>query len=135
MLEERYEGVLPSREVDFKLQLRGLLTTEEVWWTQYIGKVGFLISSLYPTGFIDQHKPRIGLSSIRTTNLDGDGIREGLQLTISIVKVKNDLMKLREVLEDSLKIIEKIGRRKNWIGGKDGWGLAVTLVIEEDLLS
>jgi len=59
MLEERYQGVLPPREVNFKLALSELLTAEAVWWTRYVGKIGFMISSLYPAGFIDPYKPRV----------------------------------------------------------------------------
>ncbi|KAH6661865.1 putative sensor of mitochondrial dysfunction Rtg2 [Halenospora varia] len=112
MLEERYEGELPPREVDFKFSLSQLLTAEEVWWTRYVGKVALLISRLYPTGFINPNKPR------------------GLTLTLSIQKVKNDPMKLKEALEDHTRVIEKVGKRKNWIGGKKGWGMAVKVVVE-----
>ena len=44
ILEERYEGELPPREVDFKISFIQLLTAEEVWWTRYVGKIAFLIS-------------------------------------------------------------------------------------------
>lgn len=135
MLEERYEGVLPPREVDFKFRLSELLTAEVVWWTRYIGKIGILISSLYPAGFIDQNKPRVRLSAMWATDLGKEGTKDGLKLALSIERVKDDPMKLKETLEDGVGVIEKVGKRKNWIGGKDGWGMAVKVVVEEDLLS
>jgi retrograde regulation protein 2 len=58
------------------------------------------------------------------------GAKEGLTLTLSIQKVKNDPMKLMEALEDHTRVIEKVGKRKNWIGGKKGWGMAVKVVVE-----
>ena len=134
MLEERYEGELPPREVDFKFSLSQLLTEEVVWWTRYIGKIALLISRLYPAGFIDENKPRIRLSATWATDLGKRGTKEGLKLTISIERVKNDPMKLKEALEDGVGVIEKVGKRKNWIGGKEGWGMAVKVVVEEDLL-
>lgn len=134
MLEERYQGVLPPREVDFKLSLDQLLTTEELWWTRYLGKIGFLVSSVYPAGFIDQDKPRMRLSALWAADLGKEGTKEGLKLKISIEKVKHDPLKLKETLEGGVGVIEKVGKKKNWIGGKNGWGMAVKVVVEEDLL-
>ena len=132
MLEERYEGELPPREVNFKFSLIQLLNVEEVWWTQYIGKVGMLISRMYPTGFIDEGKPRVALSATFASGLGKKGNKEGLKLVISIQKVKNDPMKLKEAIEDATKGIEKIGKKKNWIGGEKGWGMAVKVVVREE---
>jgi retrograde regulation protein 2 len=134
MLEERYEGELPPREVDFKSSLRQILTKKEVWWTRYVGKIGILITSLYPAGVIDQNKPRIGLSAKWATDLGKGGTEEGLQLTISIGKVKNDPMKLKENIEEGVGVIEKVGKKKNWIGKEKKWGMAVKIVVREDLL-
>lgn len=39
MLEERYEGELPPREIIFKFSITQLLTAEGVWWTRYIEKI------------------------------------------------------------------------------------------------
>ncbi|KAH7393762.1 putative sensor of mitochondrial dysfunction Rtg2 [Cadophora sp. MPI-SDFR-AT-0126] len=135
MLEERYQGVLPPREVDFKLRLRELLTAEAVWWTRYMGKIGFLIGALYPAGFIDQYKPRVGLTARWSKDLGKEGAKDGLELTVSIEKVEKDPMKLKETLEDAVGVIEKVGKKKNWIGGREGWGMAVKVIVTEDLVS
>lgn len=132
MLEERYEGELPPREILLKSSLAQLLTAEEVWWTRYIGKVAWLISRMYPTGSIDEKKPRVSLSAKWATDLGKEDNKEGLKLVISIQKVKNDPMKLKEALEDSIRVIEKVGKRKNWIGGEKGWGMAVKVVVKEE---
>jgi retrograde regulation protein 2 len=134
ILEERYEGELPPREVNFKFSLTQLVTAEEVWWTRYIGRVGMLISRMYPTGFIDESKPRVALFATFASGLGKGGNKEGLKLVISIQKVKNDPMKLKEAVEDITRVVEKIGKRKNWIGGEKGWGMAVkVVVVEEDI--
>ncbi|KAH8598420.1 Ppx/GppA phosphatase family-domain-containing protein [Bisporella sp. PMI_857] len=135
MLEERYQGVLPPREVDFKLNLGQLLTTEELWWTRYLGKIGFLVSSVYPAGFINQDKPRMRLSASWAADLGKEGTEEGLKLKIFIERVTNDPLKLKETLEDGVGVIEKVGKKKNWRGGEDGWGMAVkVVVVEKDAL-
>lgn len=135
LLEERYEGELPPREVEFKSSLQDLLIPEEVWWTRYLGKVGLLISRLYPAGTVDESKPRVILSAEWANDLGKKKNKRGLVLTCSIQKVKNDPAKLKETLEDNVGVIRKVGKRKNWIGGEDGWGMAVDVkVVEEGVL-
>ncbi|KXX75761.1 Retrograde regulation protein 2 [Madurella mycetomatis] len=63
MLESRYMGELPPREVRFREALRRVITPEEVWWAAYLGRVGYLISRLYPSVTVDESKPRLTLSS------------------------------------------------------------------------
>lgn len=132
MLQERYGGELPPRDVDLKQHLQGILDPEEVWWTRYLGKLGLVLSQLYPTGSIDTSKPRIVPSAQWVKGLGKKGKKEGLELTISLQKVAYDPTHLKEELERDVQKIEKVGKRKNWIGGRDGWGLKVRVVVEEE---
>ncbi|KAL8391811.1 hypothetical protein RB595_002133 [Gaeumannomyces hyphopodioides] len=134
MLESRYMGELPPRELQFRDALRHVITPEEVWWAGYLGRVGYLISRLYPSGGIDEDKPRILLSAGWSRRLGHREDKVGLRLTISIQKVKHDPAQLKEALRDHVGIVEKAGKRKNWIGGEDGWGMKVVVkVLEEDI--
>jgi len=135
MLESRYMGELPPREVNFKEALRRVITPREVWWAAYLGRVGYLTSRLYPSGKIDEQKPRVVFSSEWAWDLGHSEDKEGLRLTISIQKVKHDPAKLKTALEDHVGIVEKLGKKKNWIGGEEGWGMKVQVkVVEEDIL-
>ncbi|KAJ5579475.1 uncharacterized protein N7459_005460 [Penicillium hispanicum] len=136
MLQERYGGELPPRDVDLKSHLQGILTPEEVWWTRYLGKLGLVLGQLYPTGSIDSSKPRIVPSAQWAHDLGEKGRKEGLRLTITIQKVADDPTQLKTELEHDVQRIEKVGKRKHWIGGRDGWGVKVLVsVTEADLLS
>lgn len=135
MLQERYGGELPPRDVDLKLHLQGLLTPEEVWWTRYLGKFGLVLGQLYLTGAIDTSKPRIVPSAEWVTGLGKKGKKDGINLKIFIQKVAYDPTHLKEELERDLRKLEKVGKRKNWIGGRDGWGVKIQVSVEEgDLL-
>jgi retrograde regulation protein 2 len=135
ILESRYMGELPPREQRFKDSLHGLLTPEEVWWTSYIGRVGYLTSRLYPSGRIDEAKPRVVYSSEWAWDLGKKKNSEGLRLIISIQKKEDDPSKLKEALTEHAGIVEKVGKKKNWAGGEDGWGMKVRVqVVEEDIL-
>merc|ERR1711977_682881 len=48
-----------------------------------------------------------------------------------ISKVKDDAMMLREALDDHVSDIDKVGKHKNWIGGRDGWGMSIDIKIKE----
>jgi retrograde regulation protein 2 len=132
MFEERFEGELPPRETDYKAALRGLLTSEQVWWTRYLGKIAMMMGRMYPAGVIEEAKPRVRISARWAAGLGKHGNKEGLEVKFSIAKRPNDPYMLRETMVDLLRIIETVGKRKNWIGGKEGWGMKVKVVVEEE---
>ncbi|KAF3080008.1 hypothetical protein TWF706_003042 [Orbilia oligospora] len=134
MLESRYRGELPPRELEFRDSLRNLITPEEVWWAGYLGRVGYLITRLYPAGEINEAKPRVVFSADWSSALGKTKDKNGLVLTISIQKKKDDPAKLKQALKEHVNIIEKVGKKKNWIGN-DPWGMKVKVdVIEEGIL-
>lgn len=132
MFEERFEGELPPREMDFKTALRQLLTPEQIWWTRYLGKVGMIIARMYPAGIIVEDKPRVKISAKWAAGLGKQGNKDGLVLRFAISKKDNDTFLLKETMEDLLKVIEKVGKRKNWIGGKEGWGMKIKIKVAEE---
>ncbi|KAL7948438.1 Ppx/GppA phosphatase family domain-containing protein [Trichoderma barbatum] len=135
MLESRYRGELPPREMEFREALRSLITPEEVWWTTYLGRVGYLITRLYPSGEIDTAKPRVVFSSEWSWTLGKKKNKEGFILTISVQKQKEDPAHLKKALEDNVKVIQKVGKKKNWIGKDDPCGMKVKVeVVEEGIL-
>ena len=132
MLEDRYVGELPPREEKMKAALCRLLTPEEIWWCQYIGRVGWLIGIVYPAGIIGS-QPRLGMSAEWSDTLGKSGQKSGIRLFVSVPKHGSDGMtKEAEMLHD-LRKIEKIGKKKRWVGGRDGWGMAVETVLAQDL--
>lgn len=132
MLQERYGGELPPREHDFKKHLQNLLTPEEVWWTRYLGKLGLVLARLYPTGKIDPARPRVLPTARWVNDMGKRKNEEGIELKILVQKVAYDPTRLKEELEPDLKKIQKIGKKKNWIGGRDGWGMKVDVKLIED---
>jgi retrograde regulation protein 2 len=95
----------------------------------YLGKIAYMISRLYPSGFVDVKEPRVAFKAEWADDLGKEGKDEGLRLVVSIHKKKNDPMKLAQALRDHKGVIEKVGKRKNWIGGKKGWGMKVKVDI------
>jgi retrograde regulation protein 2 len=48
-----------------------------------------------------------------------------------VQKKTKDPMKL-EAIQDHIHAIEEVGKTKKWIGGRDGWGLAVEGSVRAD---
>ncbi|PNP58821.1 hypothetical protein THARTR1_01069 [Trichoderma harzianum] len=135
MLESRYRGELPPREMEFRDALRSLITPEEVWWTTYLGRVGYMITRLYPSGEIDAAKPRVVFSAEWSWTMGKKKNKEGFVLTLSVQKLKDDPAHLKKALEDNVKVIQKVGKKKRWIGKEDPWGMKVKVdVVEEGIL-
>ncbi|KAF4252398.1 hypothetical protein KXV68_004833 [Aspergillus fumigatus] len=134
MLQERYGGELPPREKDFKSRLRELLTPEEVWWIRYLGKLGLVLARLYPIGIIDPARPRITTEARWASNLGKHGNKTGIELKVFVQKVAYDPTQLKSELERDVRKIHKVGKRKNWIGGRDGWGMKVKAVVAEEVM-
>ncbi|KAI1041249.1 hypothetical protein LB505_002474 [Fusarium chuoi] len=136
MLESRYGGELPPRELEFRESLRDMLTPEEVWWASYLGRVGQLITALYPAGKIHKSKPRVVFTSQWSYTLGKKKNKEGLLLTISVQKTKDDPARTKETVKEAASDVEKIGKKKNWIGDDEPWGMKVKVkVVEEGILS
>lgn len=132
MFEERFEGELPPREADYKASLRALLTAEQVWWTRYIGKIAMMIARVYPAGTIEVGKPRVKISARWAAGLGKNKNKDGIELKFSIPRVPNDPYLLKSTMEDVLRVVEKVGKRKNWIGGNEGWGIKIKVVVKEE---
>ena len=157
-LEARYAGELPPREERFKHALQDILTPEQVWWTQYAGAIGYLIASVYPTGMVVGGKPILWLSSRFVEDLGKKGKEQGLETTIAVPRAS--LTDDGESAEDEeeegessadeedddedpilgpsrvhryARHLAKVGKRKNWVGGREGWGMKVRVIVAEQL--
>jgi retrograde regulation protein 2 len=131
MLQARYRGELPPREVDFREALRSILPARDVWWAQYLGRVGYLITCLYPTGRVHSSRPKVLFSAEWTWDAGKNKDKLGLVLTISLQKVSHDPSRFKKTIEDNVKKIEKAGKKKNW-SGDPAWGLEVEVNVAEE---
>jgi retrograde regulation protein 2 len=156
MLEDRFEGELPPRDARMKYHLTELVSAEESWWCRYIGTVAWFVCEVYPAGVVDEVNPRIRLKAEWMENEmarsemvsrdrnkkigegegegDGDGGNEDddrvVHLTITVPKAHSGHgLTQREVLEANAKVVKKVGKEKNWIGGPEGWGLEVQVEV------
>lgn len=110
---------LAATDASFFLSLQALLSPETAWWCKYLGCAAALIGAVYPSGR--------GAESM------------ALHAEWSVSKKKGEKMivlkttdrkggSLRSVVEEEADRIEKVGKKKNWIGGKEGFGFKVEVL-------
>lgn len=117
--------------MDFREALRNILPPRDVWWAQYLGRVGYLITCLYPTGRVHSSRPKVLFSAEWTWDAGKKKDKLGLVLTISLQKVSHDPSRFKKTIEDNVKKIEKAGKKKNW-SGDPAWGLKVEVNVSEE---
>ena len=77
--------------------------------------MGALVGAVYPSG---RGEKAMSLSSSFSVSKKGDRV---LVLRTGDQEGKS----LRGIVEEEVEKVEKAGKKKNWIGGKEGWGIKV----------
>jgi retrograde regulation protein 2 len=120
LLCARWGGNVPPNDEKFKQSLEKLVPSSwTLWWVNYIGAVAALIGSVFPAGFVAEEPKRLALRAI--WNAD-EKQRPVLTLLVSLPKEID-----RALFDAEAKDIEKVGKRKRWIGGRDGAGHRVAV--------
>lgn len=121
LLCSRWGGEVPPTDVMFKHNLEQLIESPwTLWWVQHLGAVAAFVAAVFPAGVCNVgQSERLGLKAKWNDN-EGDG--PVLFLQISFGTEVNSEMFAKET-----KAIDKIGKKKNWIGGKGGIGYKVVV--------
>ena len=131
ILAERWSGDLPQAEQVFQRRLRKILSAQEAWWCQYVGRVAALIGTVYPSGVVPEGGWRVCFETRWETEVKKKDRVDVLCLTVIV----NDTDKLaNEMTRDSLREIgdkiEKIGKKKNWIQSEGGQSYGVKVGVD-----
>ena len=129
MLCRRWDGDLAPPHDSLQARLRQLLTPQEVFWCNYIGTIAKLIGDVYPAGKIVEK--RLGFAAKWSEGLGKKGLAQGVALTIHARQ--DDPMTLPAVLREAIERTEAVGKKKNKIGGRDGFGVPIEVSVERDL--
>ncbi|EME81502.1 uncharacterized protein MYCFIDRAFT_140225 [Pseudocercospora fijiensis CIRAD86] len=120
LLCARWGASIPPSDEQFKRNLEQLVDAPwTLWWINYLGAVASLIASIYPAGIV--RKERLALKARWASD---DKNRRVLALK-AIVSNEAD----QEAFDLDAHAIEKTGKRKRWIGGRDGIGHRVNVEV------
>lgn len=141
-LNARWGGgdALPPPHGEMLEALRAVCTKQEVFWAQYLGAVAKLIADIYPAGLIPVGRPRMQIVDAEwKAGLGKKGLQEGVKLTVRVRKgegggLGGNAMTQGEQFMDTIKVVEAVGKKKNRVGGRDGFGVPVVVSVNRDLV-
>lgn len=122
LLSNRYGGDVPPSDEQFKQNLEQLVDSSwTLWWINYVGAVAALLASVYPAGVADRNRSRVRLSADWETDKKQ---RSVLSLHVGFGPGVD-----AQAFDKDLLAIEKVGKKKRWIGGRDGAGYKIAVKI------
>ncbi|KAK3074047.1 retrograde regulation protein 2 [Teratosphaeriaceae sp. CCFEE 6253] len=122
LLCQRWGGDVPPTDHAFKHALQALIESKwTLWWIKYLGAVASLIASVFPAGPTSANAGRVTLVAL--WNHSGSGAPQ-----VDLRFVFADAADARD-FGDQLHKIEKVGKKKKWIGGRDGAGYKVAVEV------
>ena len=128
-LYERWSGDLLPPDEELLESMRRMMSMEEVWWCKYLGRVAAALAEAYPAGIVPaaETDPRISFKASLESKARPrkGGMKHTLKLVIKVAELT--------VTRESLKRIEKLGKKKNWARAEgrrkemnlEDWGLKV----------
>ncbi|KAK4955000.1 retrograde regulation protein 2 [Elasticomyces elasticus] len=121
LLCQRWGGSVPPTDDRFKSALEDVLGQPwTLWWINYLGSVAALIAGVFPAGVTEKNAHRLGL---RADWVDGKKDKEVYLQAAFGSDVSSD------GFADYVHGIEKVGKRKRWVGGRDGVGYKVAVTV------
>ncbi|KAL8756119.1 MAG: hypothetical protein Q9184_004599 [Pyrenodesmia sp. 2 TL-2023] len=120
VLCERWGGDLSPTDEQYLCKLQELAGPKGSWWAKYIGRSAGGIGDLFPAGVIRQRDEKL-------VRVEAGWAEQGsvdLRIRVAIEGVGG-------AVEDWRRGMEKVGKKKNWIGGRNGWGVKVHAVEEK----
>lgn len=120
LLCARWGGQVPPGDEALKRNLELLVGSPwTLWWINYVGAVAELIASVFPAGVVNLDEKRLQLKA--SWERDSKG-RSELALRVAAASDVDVGAFAKEI-----KGIEKVGKPKRWIGGRDGIGHKVSV--------
>ncbi|OCT46410.1 Retrograde regulation protein 2 [Cladophialophora carrionii] len=125
------DDVSPPHD-NFKARLYSVLTQQEGFWAKYLGALAGLVGTVYPAGHIDAKHPRLKFSARWADGLGKKGLSQGVVLKLHCRR--DDPMTCPLALNSLVNEVEKVGKKKNRVGGEHGYGVPIEVEIERDLI-
>ena len=119
LLCARWGGAVPPTDEPYKRNLEELLASPgQLWWINYIGAVAELIASVYPSN--------LSTTFDRLTFRSWWG-KDKKHRTVLFLEAGIAFEMDGDIFAQEARVVEKVGKRKNWIGGRDGTGFKVSV--------
>jgi retrograde regulation protein 2 len=128
----RWGGDIAPPHGDLLNRLRAICSKQEVFWAMYLGVVAKLVGDIYPAGVIRGGSERIQMDAEWKGGLGKKGLDEGVKLTLRVKE--GDSMTGGEAFMEAVKGVEAVGKKKNRVGGREGYGVPVKVSVNRYLV-
>lgn len=123
LLCARWGGAVPPSDESFKRNLEQIVESSwTLWWINYIGAVSALVAEVFPAGFVVEDEDRLQVRAKWDRDEKG---RVTLTLKLTFGRDMD-----AGAFGKAIKAVEKVGKKKRWIGGKEGSGHRVDVSVE-----
>ncbi|KAL8950443.1 MAG: hypothetical protein Q9222_003511 [Ikaeria aurantiellina] len=126
VLCERWGGEVSPIDEPFLAQMQRLAGPDASWWAKYIGRVAGGIGEMFPAGVVRDGEEDMIKVSARWDVMSGKGKNE----EVIFVSISTGIKGVEGALDVWIHGLEKVGKKKHWIGGKEGSGMKVKASIE-----
>ncbi|KAI4247522.1 MAG: hypothetical protein L6R40_001470 [Gallowayella cf. fulva] len=126
VLCERWGGEVSPTDEEFLSKMQELAGPQASWWAKYIGRVAGGLAQCFPAGVVREEKKK-KKKGVEVTARWADGDKEekeAIDFTI-----RTGLEGMDSSVEDWRHSMEKVGKKKNRIGGKGGWGIKIVATV------
>ncbi|KAL8848538.1 MAG: hypothetical protein Q9221_006427 [Calogaya cf. arnoldii] len=117
---ERWGGELSSTDEQYLSKMQELVGPQASWWAKYIGRAAGGIATLFPAGVMRRAEGDQVTVAASWCTVGKTEVVEAINLDI-----RNEIRDIDGAIEDWRHEMEKVGKKKNWIGERGGWGVKV----------
>lgn len=123
---ERWGGELSPVDEEFLSKLQELVGPKASWWAKYFGRMAGGIGELFPAGVVRHEEEQ--LTKIYTT---WDTVeKKDPWEDIVHARIGVEIEGVRDTIGHWRREMEKVGKKKNWVGGREGWGVKVRATVD-----
>ncbi|KAL8999239.1 MAG: hypothetical protein Q9169_001904 [Polycauliona sp. 2 TL-2023] len=117
---ERWGGELSPTDEQFLAKMQELAGPQGSWWAKYIGRAAGGIAAVFPAGVVREHEGS-GVGVVATwCAVQGKEVVDAIKF-----EIRNEIPDIDGAIDEWRHGMEKLGKKKNWIGGREGWGIKV----------
>lgn len=119
---------LPPPYGELQARLEALLTQQESWWARYLGMMAHCIGLVYPAGRAPGGEMRMKLAVRWADGLGKKGNLQGI-----VVKLVAGKSVTKEMANEMIDELEKLGKKKNRVGGRE-YGFGIPIRVDGEIL-
>ncbi|KAL9029941.1 MAG: hypothetical protein Q9196_001889 [Gyalolechia fulgens] len=126
VLCERWGGELSRTDEGFLSQLQALAGPRASWWAKYIGRSAGGIGEMFPAGVVREGEAELVRVDVRWGEEEKTAVVEE---TVDVL-LSTAIDGLEAAALEWGEGIRKVGKKKSFIGGREGWGIKVRSIVE-----